>query len=101
MCDFLKPAMTLISLSLFLLVFVKTSTIELSPPFLPEAVQQLQLETNRGLKQMILDKEDENRNLEETIQRVEMEMVTVTQNNSLMKPFESKSISFWVQYGLE
>ena len=96
--------MTLISLSLFLLLFVQTSTGELSPPFLPEAVQQLQLETNRGLKQTIPEKEDENRNLEETIQMVEMEMVTVTQNNSLMKPFESKtclSISFWVQYGLE
>jgi hypothetical protein len=62
-----------VPISLFLVLFVKTTIGELSLPSLPEAVQLLQLETIRGLEQTILEKEDENRRLEEMIQSVEME----------------------------
>ena len=62
-------------ISLFLVLFVQTTTGELSLPSLPEAVQLLQLETIRGLEQTILEKEDENRRLEEIIQSVKMEML--------------------------
>ena len=88
MCEYLpqdmKPAMPLVPLALFIVLFVQTSTGELSLPTLPEAVQLLQLERIRGLKQTILEKEDANINLEEMIQSVEMKIATVTQKNTMM-----------------
>ena len=57
-----------VPISLFLVLFVQRTTGELSLPSLPEAVQLLQLERIRGLKQTILEKEDANINLEEMIQ---------------------------------
>ena len=72
--------------SLFLILFVQTTAGELSLPSLPEAVQLLQLETIRGLKQTILEKEDENQKLEEMIK-------SVTHNNTLMKDEMIRTIS--------
>ena len=74
-----------VPISLFLVLFVQTTTGELSLPSLPEAVQLLQLETIRGLEQTILEKEDENRRLEEMIRSVEMEKEAVTHNNTMME----------------
>ena len=74
-----------VPLSLFLVLFAQTTTGELSLPSLPEAVQLLQLETIRGLEQTILEKEDENRRLEEMIRSVEMEKEAVTHNNTMME----------------
>ena len=62
-----------VPISLFLVLFVQTTTGELSLPSLPEAVQLLQLETIRGLKQTILEKEDQNRRLEQMFRSVNME----------------------------
>ena len=75
-----------IPLSLFLVLFVQTTAGELSLPSLPEAVQLLQLEKIRGLKQTILEKEDENQKLEEMIK-------SVTHNNTLMKDEMIRTIS--------
>merc|ERR1712212_575998 len=80
-----KLIMHSVPISLFLVLFVQTTAGELSLPSLPEAVQLLQLETIRGLKQTILEKEDENRNLEEMVESVEMEKETVTHNSAMMK----------------
>merc|ERR1719187_453342 len=74
-----------VPISLLLVLFVQTTTVELSLPSLPEAVQLLQLETIRGLKQTILEKEDENRRLEEMIRSVKMEKEAVTHNNTMME----------------
>ena len=74
-----------VPISLFLILFVQTTTGVLSLPSLPEAVQLLQLETIRGLEQTILEKEDENRRLEKIIQSVEMEKEAVTHNNTMME----------------
>ena len=80
-----KLIMHSVPISLFLVLFVQTTTGELSLPSLPEAVQLLQLETIRGLEQTILEKEDENRRLEEMIRSVEMEKEVVTHNNTMME----------------
>ena len=74
-----------VPISLFLVLFVQTTTGELSLPSLPEAVQLLQLETIRGLEQTILEKEDENRRLEEMIRSAEMEKEVITHNNTMME----------------
>merc|ERR1712007_269446 len=68
-----KLIMHSVPISLYLVFFVQTTIGELSLPSLPEAVQLLQLETIRGLEQTILEKENENRRLEEMIQNVEIE----------------------------
>ena len=78
--------MASIPLSLSLILFVQTTAGELSLPSLPEAVQLLQLEKIRGLKQTILEKEDENQKLEEMIK-------SVTHNNTLMKDEMIRTIS--------
>merc|ERR1712130_778434 len=72
---------------LFLVLFVQACTAAGEPtlPSLSEAVQLLQLETIRGLEQTILEKEDENRRLEEIIRNVEMEKEAVTHNNTMME----------------
>merc|ERR1712212_85500 len=88
-----KLIMHSVPISLFLVLFVQTTAGELSLPSLPEAVQLLQLDTIRGLKQTILEKEDENRKLEEMVQNVNMEMVTVTHNNTMMKEEMVRTIS--------
>merc|ERR1712037_221824 len=80
-----KLIMHSVPISLFLVLSVKTTIGELSLPSLPEAVQLLQLETIRGLEQTILEKEDENRRLEERIRSVEMEKEGVTHNNTMME----------------
>ena len=80
-----KLIMHSVPISLFLVLFVQTTTGELSLPSLPEAVQLLQLETIRGLEQTILEKEDENRRLEEMIRSVKMEKEAVTHNNTMME----------------
>merc|ERR1711934_70403 len=80
-----KLIMHSVPLSLFLVLFVQTTTGELSLPSLPEAVQLLQLETIRGLEQTILEKEDENRRLQEMIQSVEMEKDAATHNNTMLE----------------
>merc|ERR1712037_956290 len=80
-----KLIMHSVPISLFLVLFVKTTIGELSLPSLPEAVQLLQLETIRGLEQTILAKEDENRRLQEMIQSVEMEKDAATHNNTMLE----------------
>merc|ERR1712037_114133 len=80
-----KLIMHSVPISLFLVLFVQTTTGELSLPSLPEAIQLLQLETIRGLEQTILEKEDENQRLEERIRSVEMEKEGVTHNNTMME----------------
>ena len=80
-----KLIMHSVPISLFIVLFAQTTTGELSLPSLPEAVQLLQLETIRGLEQTILEKEDENRRLEEMIRSVEMEKEAVTHNNTMME----------------
>merc|ERR1719365_170567 len=74
-----------VSILLFLVLFVEATAGDLGLPSIPEAVQLLQLETIRGLKQTILEKEDENRRLEETIRSVNMEKEAVTMNSTMMK----------------
>merc|ERR1719381_366270 len=73
------------SLSLFLFLFVEATAGDLGLPSIPEAVQLLQLETIRGLKQTILEKEDENRRLEQMFRSVEMEKEAVSLNITMMK----------------
>merc|ERR1712179_146586 len=80
-----KLIMHSVPISLYLVLFVKTTIGELSLPSLPEAVQLLQLETIRGLEQTILAKEDENRRLQEMIQSVEMEKDAATHNNTMLE----------------
>merc|ERR1712037_687293 len=80
-----KLIMHSVPISLFIVLFVQTTTGELSLPSLPEAVQLLQLETIRGLEQTILEKDDERRTLEEMIRIVKMEKEVVTQNNTMME----------------
>merc|ERR1719381_441704 len=81
------------SLSLFLFLFVEASAGDLGLPSIPEAVQLLQLETIRGLKQTILEKEDENRRLEQMIRSVNMEKEAVTLNITTMKEKMVRMIS--------
>merc|ERR1712130_1049376 len=80
---------------LFLVLFVQACTAAGEPtlPSLPEAVQLLQLETIRGLKQTILEKEDENRRLEQMIWSVNMEKEAVTLNSTMMKEEMVRMIS--------
>ena len=80
-----KLIMASVPIALFLVLFVQATAGELSLPSLPEAVQLLQLETIRGLKQTILEKEDKNRRLEEMFRSIEMEKEAVTLNNTMMK----------------
>ena len=82
-----------VPISLFLVLFVRAATGEHSLPSLPEAVQLLQLETIRGLKQTILEKEDENRRLEEIIQSVQMEKEAVTHNHTMMEEEMARILS--------
>ena len=82
-----------VPLSLFLVLFVQTTTGEPSLPSLPEAVQLLQLETIRGLKQKILENEDEKRKLEDMLKSVNMEMVDVMHNNTMVKEEMAQTIS--------
>merc|ERR1719430_1985152 len=82
-----------VPISLFLVLFVQTTIGELGLPSLPEAVQLLQLETIRGLEQTILEKEDENRRLEEMIHSVEMENKAVTHNNTMVQEEMERTLS--------
>merc|ERR1719365_515524 len=77
----------------FLVLFVEATAGDLGLPSIPDVVQLLQLETIRELKQTILEKEDENRRLEQMIRSVNMEKEAVTLNSTMMKEEMVRMIS--------
>ena len=89
----MKPIRLSVFLSFLLVLFAQRTEGEPSPPSLPEAIQLLQLETIRGLKQTIREKEDENRKLEEMVKSVELDKLSLTQNNALVKEEMLRTIS--------